>query len=450
MDEEEEIPETLEDDEVFEESPQDVLERFQVSSGVAPLEDLKHGVVAWMAGQLDPAELLQRWSLLDEELFARNHYFQEGLRFQEWSEEFVDLGRSCFEQFEWIQEQMQRFDRGVALRDSLEVVYALEQIQSSFLELSRLYSLLGERQAPETRLSDNPWLVELLRLGLMAAEGRLPVESFSERLQIYADLQERMRLALETAAPAPAESTVLRNAELALQEAFQNQLMGLDHLHQFAADLERTQLELGIELLEQAATVFTGLGEQLQQAASQVEVAACPFCSRDNVAGARHCQHCSARLPELDSFLLASSADAPSLPENFSKLSEAVGAFLAGRSSLPQLGESVAWFRQLHQGASRQLSSIAAAPSATPALQIEILEEARTMASQGLEAVDDGLAALELGLDQLAEVDRATSLQRGLELVLGGGQTLLDLEAVLARAQDLARSSGHALHEGQA
>jgi len=451
VDEEEEIPETLEDDEVFEESPQDVLERCQVSSGVAPLDELKQGVVAWMAGQLDPDELLQRWSQLDQELFARNHYFQEGLRFQEWSEEFVELGRACFEQFEWIQEQMQRLEHSVQGRDSLEVVYALEQIQASLLELNRLYALLGERQAQEPQLCHNPWLAELLRLGLMAAEGRVPVESFLERLQIYSDLQERMRLALETALPTPAEAAVLGSAESSSREAFQAQLLGLEQLHQFAQDLDRIRLESGIESLEQAAATFTALSEQLQQAASKVDMAACPFCARENMVGTRHCAHCSARLPESDHFSLSSQSDVVSLPENFSKLSEAVNQYLGGRSSLPQLGESVAWFRQLHQGASRQLSGIAAAQPGTPGLEVEILEEARAMANHGLESVEQGLVSLELGLGQQAEIDRASVLQRGLELVLGGGQALLELEGVLARAQELARSSsGHALYEGQA
>jgi len=113
-DEDEEIPEDSEDlEESTPEVPLEVLARCREYTDVEAFEELKKEAESYLRGESSVSQVREKWLALDQELAARHHYFQDGLRFQEWSEQLVITGRQIFEQFEWVQEQMARFDHGL-------------------------------------------------------------------------------------------------------------------------------------------------------------------------------------------------------------------------------------------------------------------------------------------------------------------------------------------------
>ena len=103
-DEDEEIPETFEDEDTPPEVPLEVLQRCREHTEVEPFEELKKEAELYLHGQASAESVKEKWRSLDQELGVRTHYFQEGLRFQEWSEQLVVTGRQIFEQFEMILE----------------------------------------------------------------------------------------------------------------------------------------------------------------------------------------------------------------------------------------------------------------------------------------------------------------------------------------------------------
>lgn len=435
--EDEESPETFEDEDEFTESPEEVLARCELQSGVEPFESLRTRVFSWMAGGTTSDELLELWQGLDSELFSRYHYFQEGLRFQEWTEELVELGRQCFENYSWLQEQMQRLRQGVLDRNSLEVAYAIEQLQSSLLEIHRLYQAFP--QDAEGPPSVSPWLSELLRVARLAAAGSLPVESFLERLEAYSELQARARDFLESALPERAEALILEARQAELEEAWQSQFRGLEKLRQFGETFEPNLLEEGLEELERAAEFLTGLGRQLEEAEASRQATACPFCGGSNVLGQKLCGQCSARLPEPPSMVNVAADSAAPAP-NFARISACVQAYLKGQSTEAELRQGIEEFASLFGGASRRLGAVGQVPPQAPQEERELFEASQAISREALSRIQAGLELLEGSLQAQQASQRGHQLQQGLEIVLEGGGVLGQLEGVLEQAAELAKA----------
>ena len=110
---------------------------------------------------------------------------------------------------------MGRLDHGLEASEELEVAYALEQIHGSLAALKDSYKILRDLQADLPNLSDNPLIAELIRVGQLAMHQKIPMDSFLERLTIYADMQDRLQQALLTAQPAPRERSILEAAAAA-------------------------------------------------------------------------------------------------------------------------------------------------------------------------------------------------------------------------------------------
>lgn len=423
-DEDEEIPETyLDDEEDPAESPLEVLGRCRENTYVEAFEDLKRGTESWLRGQLDSSEkLLELWQGLDQELAARHHYFQEGLRFQEWTEFLVVTGREVFEQFEWMGEQMMRFRESIG--QELEMAYALEQIYAALVVLLHAYRTLQELQASLPALSDSPLVAELIRVGQLAAEQKIPAEAFAERVHVYYDMQERLRQALECARPAPRERAILEEERPHLEEGFAAQRQGVEELLHFADTLDRAHLERGIELLEQGAQVQLRLRDRL----NQPEERACPFCGAGNDVYGRFCSRCSARLPEPATVSQETAPDAPGLSSNFQRLANAVQQRLRGQLDEDQFQETLRWFRNLYEGVCRQNKTQSPAPANTPPEQAQLLAQAQESMQSGLEMIEDGLSQLESG----------EYLEQGLETVIAGGDRLLEMEGWMQEAAQLA------------
>ncbi|MFN8610483.1 MAG: zinc ribbon domain-containing protein [Vulcanimicrobiota bacterium] len=437
-DEEEEIPQTFEDEDTPPEDPLEVLARCREYTDVEPFEELKKELQGYLSGQLGPEGVREKWLSLDQELGVRHHYFQEGLRFQEWSEQLLVTGRQVFEQFEWIQDQMGRLDIGLENGQELEVAYALEQIHGSLAVLKSSYQTLRELQANLPVLSENPLIAELIRVGQLASEHKVPVESFLERLQVYADMQDRLQQALATAQPAPREREILTQEQSNLEEAFQHQQRGLDELHHFAQTLNREDLETGISSLEQGSQMQLQLRERLLKTVGSEDTRACPFCGSDNQSQSRFCTACQARLPEnlavqAEEFSLASGGG---LSSHFQRLLTAVEA--RKQAELDDAGwqSTLSWFRGLYTNVCRQRERQKPPPADIPPEQLALLERAGQSLAEGLELIGLGLQQLEQGED----------LQAGLDAILRGGEKLQEMPAWLEEATNLT----NALQESQA
>ncbi|MBT9583440.1 zinc ribbon domain-containing protein [bacterium] len=413
-DEDEEIPETYEDTEdVPEESPLDVLRRCQENTDLEPFELLKLDAEKWLDGQQDSQALKQRWLALDQELASRHHYFQEGLRFQEWSEFLIVTGREVFEQFEWIQDQMQRFDLGLETSQELEVAYAIEQIYAALVVLQHAYKTLRELQDKLPAMSDSPLVAELIRVGQLAADEKIPIDSFLERLHVYQDMQERLRQALQLAQPAPREQAILDEERMHLDAAFETQQQGVEELLHFAETLDRLALERGLELLDQGAQVQLRLRQRLDKTDST----SCPFCSASNEVHSRFCSACSARLPSSTPADTTTPTASDGLSSHFQRLASAVQQRLRGQISEAEFQTTLGWFRGLYESVCRQRNAQPPAPANAPPDQKQLLAEAQESMQAGLELIGEGLEQLEAG----------EQLEDALETVIAGGDRLLEL-----------------------
>lgn len=430
----EEIPVTYEETEELEpEAPVEVLGRLAAPSGIEAFDELKKTVSAWIRGEADAADTRSPWLAWDEDLAARYHFFEEGLRFQEWSEELIVRAREAFEQFEWIQEQMQRLDQAVSHGEPLEASYALEQMQLSVQQLQRVYAELESEQRAQPAYSESPLLAELMRVGKLAAEEKVPLESFEERLNVFTELQETMRLSLAVLPAAPRERAVLEQEQAALEEAFANQERGLASLREFLATQQGIDLEQGFEWLEQAAQVLNRVRDRLTGVMASAESLPCPFCSTVNARLTKFCSHCQARLPEIaDSLMDVSAAtESETLPTNLKKLGDAVEQRLAGQIDDAQFAEVLSWFRGLQTRAGQQLADVKPAASGTPDDQVELLERTRQAAADGLEQVESGLELMERYLEHSQD---AQFLRSGWEQVLAGSHRLLELQPLFQQA----------------
>ncbi|MBN9414026.1 MAG: zinc ribbon domain-containing protein [Candidatus Eremiobacteraeota bacterium] len=440
-DEDEEIPEDAEDlEESTPEDPLEVVARCREYTEVEPFEELKKEAERFLRGEIGSELVKEKWLALDQELAARHHYFQEGLRFQEWSEQLVVTGRQIFEQFEWIQDQMGRLDVGLETAQELEVAYALEQIHASLAVLKSSYQTLRDLQSSLPNLSENPMVAELVRVGQLTMQQKIPVESFLERLAVYADMQERLQQALLTAQPAPRERSILEAERANLEEAFSHQQRGLDELHGFAENLEPAELEKGIASLEQGSQLQLRLRERLLQTVGTEDTRACPFCGADNQAQSRFCNSCQARLPENLAVqaeeISLSSSQGNGLPSHFQRLVTAVEQ--RQQEQLDDAGwqSTLSWFRGLYTNVCRQRDRRKPPPADIPPEQLELLERAGESLTTGLELIGEGLAVLEAGEE----------LPSGVELILKGGEKLQEMPNWLDEATNLT----NALQESQA
>lgn len=440
-DEDEEIPEDSEDlEEETPEVPLEVLARCREYTDVEPFEELKKAAVSFLGGQAGPDTVLEKWQTLDAELGARHHYFQEGLRFQEWSEQLLVTGRQIFEQFEWIQDQMGRLEFGLQNAQELEVAYALEQIHGSLAALKSSYQTLRDLQASLPTLSENPLVAELIRVGQLALQQKIPMESFLERLGVYADMQDRLQQALLTAQPAPRERSILEAERNNLDEAFVHQQRGLDELHHFAESLEPADLEKGIASLEAGSQMQMRLRERLLHTVGTEDTRACPFCGSDNQGQSRFCASCQARLPEnlavqAEEISLGSSRSS-GLPGHFQRLVTAVEQQQNGELEAAEWQSTLSWFRGLYTNVCRQRDRQKPPPADIPPEQLKVLEKTGESLTTGLELIGQGLQLLEDGEE----------LQSGVDLVLRGGEKLQEMPAWLDEATNLT----NALQESQA
>ncbi|MBX3170872.1 MAG: zinc ribbon domain-containing protein [Candidatus Eremiobacteraeota bacterium] len=440
-DEDEEIPEDAEDlEESTAEVPLEVLARCREYTDVEPFEELKKEAEAYLRGEVGAESVREKWQSLDQELGARHHYFQDGLRFQEWSEQLVVTGRQIFEQFEWIQDQMGRLEVGLAAGLELEVAYALEQIHGSLAVLKSSYQTLRDLQDSLPTLSENPMVAELIRVGQLALEQKIPMESFLERLAVYADMQDRLQQALLTAQPAPRERSILEAERANLDEAFAHQQRGLDELYGFAENPDAAELEKGIASLELGSQMQLRLRERLLQTVGAEDTRACPFCGSDNQSQNRFCASCQARLPEnlavqAEEISLGSPQD-NGLPSHFQRLVSAVEQRQAEQLDDPAWQSTLSWFRGLYINVCRQRDRQKPPPANIPPEQLELLEKAGESLNTGLELIGEGLGLLEDGEE----------LQNGLDLILRGGEKLQEMPAWLDEATNLT----NALQESQA
>lgn len=440
-DEDEDIPEDTEDlEESNPEDPVEVLTRCREYTDLEAFEELKKEVEGYLRGERTAESVREKWHSLDQELAVRHHYFQDGLRFQEWSEQLVVTGRQVFEQFEWIQDQMGRLEVSLEPGQELEVAYALEQIYGSLAVLKSSYQTLRDLQANLPNLSENPLVCELIRVGQLALEQKVPMESFLERLGVYADMQDRLQQALLTAQPAPRERSILEAERSNLEEAFSHQQRGLDELHGFAESLDASELEKGIASLEQGSQMQLRLRERLLQTVSAEDTRACPFCGSDNQSQNRFCASCQARLPEnlavqAEEISLGSS-QASGLPSHFHRLLAAVEQRQAGQLDDPAWQSTLSWFRGLYINVCRQRDRRKPPPADIPPEQLELLDKAGESLNAGLELIGEGLGLLEGGEE----------LQTGLDTVLRGGEKLQEMPAWLDEATNLT----NALQESQA
>jgi len=439
-DEDEEIPQTFEDlDDPEPEQPGEVLDRLSTLSDIEPFEVLKVEVQKWLQGQSDEEALKQRWLALDSEMGVRQHHFQEGLRFQEWGEQLLVSGRQIFEQFEWIQDQMQRFDNSLEQHQGLEMAYSLEQIHASLVVLQQEYLRLRELQASLPQMSEFPLVAELIRVGQLAADQKIPMESFLERVHVYCDMQDRLHQAIEGARPAPRERAILEQEADRLGSAFKVQQQGVDELLHFAESLDRSALERGIEKLEEGAQIQAQIREKLNGAWEDRGKRACPFCSAENDQGNRFCARCSARLPDaeaaaqLENEATHLDEESAGLSSNFQRLAEAVQKRLQGQLDEESFRETLQWFRGIYQEVHRQRSNQKPPPANTPADQKALFEQAKECLESGLSLIGEGLEILESG-EQLDE---------GLEQVIAGGDRLMEMDSYFQQAQQLT----HALQE---
>ncbi len=437
-DPDEEIPDTFEDEELPDEDPLEILERCRESSGVAPLEEVKRRVRQWMQGHQQADEVLQAWTELDAELGARHHYFHDGLRFQEWSEEFVETGRSCFELFEWAGEQLQRLKQGLDEADPVSVAYAVEQLHQVFGQLEAAYVRLQELTACPL-LSAYPQVAELARVGQLVLRERLPVEALQERVQVFADLQGRLFDALQAGSTSRREREVLQAFAPQLDQVRDRHLTGLEGLLRFLEEPHEEVLEQSLACLEEAAALLDGLRQQLDSAAQGEESILCPFCSASNAAHHRFCAQCQARLPERAEPLEQNTLEDAGLGANFARLAEEVQQALGGSRSPEQFMETIQWFEGLHRVALRQWKAITAPPARTPAEQRELFEEGQGLLQAALGRVDEGLQALK---NWVNEPEAGHWLSEGCELILEGGHQLAQLESLFERAQSLVGTQG--------
>lgn len=440
-DEDEEIPEDSEDlEESTPEVPLEVLARCREYTDVEAFEELKKEAESYLRGESSVSQVREKWLALDQELAARHHYFQDGLRFQEWSEQLVITGRQIFEQFEWVQEQMARFDHGVQTSQELEVAYALEQIHGSLAALKSSYQTLRDLQAGLPTLSENPLVAELIRVGQLALHQKIPIDSFLDRLAVYADMQERLQQALLTAQPAPRERSILEEERANLEEAFACQQRGLDELHGFAESLDGDDLERGIASLETGSQMLMRLRERLLHTVAAEERRACPFCGSDNQGQNRFCSSCQARLPENLAVqaeeISLGSPQGDGLPGHFRRLVTAVEQRQLGQLDDAAWQSTLTWFRGLYTNVCRQRDRQKPPPADIPPEQLEILEKASESLSFGLELIGEGLGLLEGGEE----------LHTGVELVLRGGEKLQEMPTWLNEATNLT----NALQESQA
>lgn len=427
-DEDEEIPETFEDEDTPPEVPLEVLQRCREHTEVEPFEELKKEAELYLHGQASAESVKEKWRSLDQELGVRTHYFQEGLRFQEWSEQLVVTGRQIFEQFEWIQDQMLRLDHGLDSGQELEVAYALEQIHGSLAVLKLSYQTLRDLQANLPVLSDNPLVAELIRVGQLTAEQKIPAESFLERLQVYSDMQDRLQQALLTAQPAPRERDILEGERANLEEAFGYQQRGIAELQDFAQTLDRADLEKGISLLEEGAQVQLRLRERLLQSVTQEDTRACPFCAQENQLHNRFCAACQARLPEnLAVEVPEISLGQHPLPSHIQRLITATEQRQEGQLEDNQWQETLNWFRGLYTNVCRQRERQKPPPADIPPEQLQLLQKAADSLSQGLELIGQGLEILESS-------DYPTE---GLESILAGSERLLEIASWLEEASHI-------------
>lgn len=377
-------------------------------------------VEQWLAGDGDPAMALEAWQATDEVLGVLASQFVGGLPLQKVTPELNELAPLIGSELDWLRELMALLRTALEEADEQAAGELVKQARQAVQRLSAYLNELRPLYSQREQLSPLPFLDELLHVSRLCFAGELPPDRLEQGLRNYEDFHNGLAELARSEVPSPEWERLLPEL-LGLLEAEAETLLRL-----------RQGLEAqNREQIEQALADLAPFGSRLveiQQALLHPPEAApslksCFQCGTANPLEARLCQSCHAPFPRLESALSEAPSAESSMPEHLHQLASAVQAVQEGGMDQEEFGQVVSEFAARVDRAEGELRNLQPPGSQTPPDQRAIYEQARQAMEEGLQQTRDGLTLLDSYLDTTSP----GALDRGLELVLAGAETMAEV-----------------------
>lgn len=334
-----------------------------------------------------------------------------------------------------------------SLRDDLSLqdhAAALETLRALKDETTTLYKLFGEyREVAEAqpKISEIPYIHELVRVTRHYLNGDLSLEAVQGRFEVFCQYHEALEGQLAVMVPSPQEREAFEESREDLEEALSLQMHGMEDLDVALERNEREAVEEALEALLEAGEVLVEVYHKLERAELQPKTVACIRCGAENTPDAKICGACGAVLPQVAASAGPTSTIAleedgtsvgPRESEEVARMQKAVEEYLASGVPEPLQQAIDAYARKLKRN-QRQFEKMEAPPEGVPGEHLQVLREARQLFGEALTILSQGLERLQHG----ANSGDPMELEQGMEELRAGSQVFADFQGVFQRAQQL-------------
>lgn len=378
---------------------------------------------------------------LDEALGYLYANYEHELQFLEYRPEIAQTCDRILECFQSIRPIQAEVRDELSLGERETALSLLDQLRTELDTLFAQYGQLKSLMEAGPRYSELPFTQELLRVGHLYIENRLPIEAVQARLDIFCQYHDNLEAELEQMAPSPSEERVFQEHRDELEEAIAAQVQGIEDLD---LALERESAEgilEAMDLLAEAGNSLVAVYKLLQKADQEPDTVLCFRCGTDNPAQSRLCGKCSAVLPRAEGQLTTSTmawnedgsqADQLSQAGEYLKIHNAVQEALASGQPGP-LQQVLSDYRaRLEQNRTR-LRGFQNPPEGVPPEHLQVLEQGKQEFTIILEQLSAGLELLEAASGDL---DPA-GLQHGLEEIALGFERFASFQQTYQKAESI-------------
>ncbi len=369
----------------------------------------------YLQGHRELADVQQQLERVDQELGQLRLQYQDGIRFQEPSEELDNQSLAAWWMFHHLQRQFQRLSH--ALQENLadEAAAAVQECNAAVNQLFRSFATLRQSLQRTEKYSQSPYVHELIRVGKACLNGTLSVELFHERFEAFCLFHDQFIESLQEFLPRMQES----GAHQPLVPAMEEQNASLDEIANYFLDGDEVQLGAALERLQSSTTALLAIQESLLVVEAPPVTQVCLRCGTENGKGDRFCSSCQGRLIDSQEPLQSRALDEQILPPNLHKVMTAAESFRARDIDRADFLEVIQWYDGLASKAHQQMRDLTPPPAeGLPAEQLALYNEA-------LGAVDLALSDLKTGLVRLrkyADHRDPLELEFGMASCLAGHQ----------------------------
>lgn len=289
-------------------------------------------------------------------------------------------------------------------------------------ELFACFDRLQEREAGTPRLSSNPFLHEVIRIGHLVLEGKLGVE-------VLADVLPRMKFMLKQTGQQMFAQTLEGDAGETQKQA--RKLMdriyaGLKEAEAYLTDRHADRLRKGLDAARQAMEELYQLKEKTENPPPAVEFRACWRCGDEVPGDQMTCGKCGFRFPtEAPGVDVMAQAPRHRTPvgHTASEASEALSAAVEDVQEGAPFDTLLPALQETRGRLLRARNELAKAPPALGA-DATMMEDDAMALQQGLDLMEQGLARIE----KYGTEPDPSHLSEGLELYLVGNDQVIALQ----------------------